>query len=537
MIARVWAALCGVAAGIAFGPWGSGRELAALGALLAVGVVVRRRPALTATSTLGLAFIAGSLAAVADEADGAALQRSVTATTRCEFYGRVLEHAGGLGTLVAIEPSSCAEGGGAGMTEPVDLAPGTSLAVHGWLRPLGVDAFDRARARFGADVEIVVGEIRAGPINGRFHRWAEELRRALRRSTEHLPVERTGLILGMTIGDTSALPEATLEDLRRAGLTHLLAVSGSNVAIVLALVAFVLHRFSLNLRIIGSLVALAFYIVVVGPEPSVLRAGAMGAIALVALLRGARSNTLSLLGLALIVMLLARPGLLYSVGLHLSAAATAGIVIWAAPLADRFSLLPRWPALALGATLAAQLAVAPVLILTFGEVSLVAPLTNLLAFPAVAPITILGLAAGVVALVHDGTARALMSLVSPIAGWVESVGDWGGGLAWGSVTVPTQVGPPLGVLVALLVAKTLRSSESASEVDAPPREDGRMDEWRWRLHDPEGADMRTTDAFASKEEAEAWMGAEWQSLLEEGAETVSLVQGDRTIYVMGLKEA
>ena len=63
-----------------------------------------------------------------------------------------------------------------------------------------------------------------------------------------------------------------------------------------------------------------------------------------------------------------------------------------------------------------------------------------------------------------------------------------------------------------------------------------MAEFVWKLHDPAGAEMRRTDAFATKEEAEAWMGAEWSSLLDEGAETVSLVSGDETLYRMGLRE-
>ncbi|MDQ3916596.1 MAG: hypothetical protein M3323_14900 [Actinomycetota bacterium] len=59
----------------------------------------------------------------------------------------------------------------------------------------------------------------------------------------------------------------------------------------------------------------------------------------------------------------------------------------------------------------------------------------------------------------------------------------------------------------------------------------------WKLHGPRGDELRQTDPFLSKEEAEAWMGAEWSSLLDEGAETVSLVHGDETLYRMGLREA
>jgi hypothetical protein len=63
-----------------------------------------------------------------------------------------------------------------------------------------------------------------------------------------------------------------------------------------------------------------------------------------------------------------------------------------------------------------------------------------------------------------------------------------------------------------------------------------MPDYLWKLHGPGGEDLRTTEPFPSKEEAEAWMGAEWAALLDEGAETVSLVHGDETLYRMGLRE-
>jgi hypothetical protein len=63
-----------------------------------------------------------------------------------------------------------------------------------------------------------------------------------------------------------------------------------------------------------------------------------------------------------------------------------------------------------------------------------------------------------------------------------------------------------------------------------------MADFVWKLHGPSGEDLRATESFASREEAEAWMGAEWATLLDEGAETVSLVHGDETLYRMGLRE-
>lgn len=59
----------------------------------------------------------------------------------------------------------------------------------------------------------------------------------------------------------------------------------------------------------------------------------------------------------------------------------------------------------------------------------------------------------------------------------------------------------------------------------------------WVLHDASGSDLRTSEEFDTKDAAEAWMGTEWSALLEEGAETVSLMDGDERLYKMGLREA
>jgi competence protein ComEC len=260
----------------------------------------------------------------------------------------------------------------------------------------------------------------------------------------------------------------------------------------------------------------------------------MGAIALLALWRGRATQSLDLLGVALIVVLLVRPPLLFSVGLHLSAAATAGIVVWAPSLATRFARLPRPIALALAATLAAQFAVIPILVSTFGEISLVAPVANVLAFPVVAPITVVGLGAGIAALAVPGAARLVMSSLSPLAAWVIEVGNRTGRLSWASMAIPSWWAGPLLGLISFAAWRSLRGARAIP--DSGARDDAGMGDWHWKLHDEQGGDVRATDGFASKEEAEAWLGAEWRALADEGAGSVSLVQGDRVIYTMGLGE-
>ena len=241
---------------------------------------------------------------------------------------------------------------------------------------------------------------------------------------------------------------------------------GSNVAIVVGVVALAVARLGLRARVLACAGALGLYLLVVGPEASVLRAATMGGITLLAMSVGRRTEPLHALGLALIVVLTLRPGLVFSVGLHLSAAATAGIVVFAGPLSRWMDRCPRLVALALAVTLAAQIAVAPVLVGTFGELSLVAPLANLLAAPAVAPATVLGLGAAATGTVWPAAGALCARLADPFVAWILGVGRTTGAWPWASLQVPEWLGWPLGALVIGAAIARLRSIPALTEKES-----------------------------------------------------------------------
>jgi len=260
----------------------------------------------------------------------------------------------------------------------------------------------------------------------------------------------------LAVGDTERLDLAILDAFRRAGLSHLLAVSGSNVAIVGGAVALALRPVGLVARVAAGAAALGLYLLVVGPEPSVLRATVMGAIALVALATGTRTDPLAALGVAVLVLIALRPGLVYSVGLHLSVAATAGIVLWGEAIARRAGRLPRVISVPLGVSIGAQLAVAPLLVGTFGELSLVAPVANLLAAPAVPPATVLSLAAALAHGLNPTAGTFLARLAEPWAAWIVWVGEVFGALPWAALALPKEAWLLLGAVVVGGVWITLR---------------------------------------------------------------------------------
>lgn len=221
------------------------------------------------------------------------------------------------------------------------------------------------------------------------------------------------LLAGFLIGETGQLPEADVDALRRTGLTHFVAVSGSNVALFLA--AWWLAAGPLawgpRRRAVLGLIGLAVFLVVTRWEPSVIRASTMAGLVLGGRLAGIAVDAWTALGGAVTVLILVSGDLAGEVGFQLSVAATAGVLAGAGLGARR---RPRWLWAPLAATAAAQVAVAPLLLLHFGGVPVMAPMANLLAAPLVAAATGLG-GIGVVIGVKPLTGLGLLCARSVLA--------------------------------------------------------------------------------------------------------------------------
>lgn len=276
---------------------------------------------------------------------------------------------------------------------------------------------------------------------------ATTYRTSLEASLDEAPADAGALLAGLTIGDTSGVDDPTTETFRRSGLSHLVAVSGSNVAMVLAAIAIVTVRLPMMVRGGIGLGGLALYVVVVGPEPSVLRAAAMGVVGLIAYMAGRDAASLNSLGIALIAVLAGKPDLLFSIGLHLSAAATLGIVVWSRGIERWFRRIPSLLRAPIAITLSAQIAVAPLLVIAFESLSVVAPVSNVLAAPAVPPATVVGLLSGLVGLVALEGGRLLAAVAAPFAQWILWVADETSGWSWASVNVPAAWGWAMAVPV------------------------------------------------------------------------------------------
>jgi competence protein ComEC len=231
------------------------------------------------------------------------------------------------------------------------------------------------------------------------------------RSVVHRP--EGALVSGFLIGDVRRLPSDDYESLRLAGLSHFVVVSGSNVALFLAALWLATGPlgWSPRRRIIVGLVGVVVFAVVTRWEPSVLRASAMAAAVLGARLVGWHVSALRALSLAVTTLVVVTGSIVHDVGFQLSVAATAGIVLGAPLWVGR---RPLWLWASLGASLSAQVAVAPLLLGHFGSIPIVSPLTNLVSAPLVAVATMtggVGAVAGVSPLVEIAAAVAGVVLV------------------------------------------------------------------------------------------------------------------------------
>lgn len=223
-----------------------------------------------------------------------------------------------------------------------------------------------------------------------------ELRHRLLAATRGLPEPGAGLIAGLAVGDTSAVGADLDEAMKASSLSHLTAVSGANCALVvgLAFAAAAACRARRGIRVASGLVSLAGFVALVTPEPSVVRAAAMAAIAMLGVLLGRRGVGISLLCVAICAVLIADPWLASSLGFALSVAATGALLVLARPLAEGLARwMPRAIALGLSVPLAAQLACGPLLVLITPTVSVYGVAANLLAAPAAPIATVVGLAA------------------------------------------------------------------------------------------------------------------------------------------------
>lgn len=472
MLGLAVAAWAGAGAGRGWGWW---PVLGALGVAALLGLALRRRPHTGVGAVLaGVLVLAavggvtvlrleqvrlGPVSALAGERAAVRVEGVVVSDPR-EVEGRF-----GRSVVCRLQVRSLT---GRAQT----LATRTTVLVVGdpaWLEvPLGSRV--RTTGRLGpADGDVAAILASRGPpetVTGPDPWWrgAGAVRDSVRDAVAHRPADQAALVPALVDGDDAGLDEGLAADFRTTGLTHLLAVSGTNLTLVVGFLLLVARWCGVRgrwLYVVGALGIVGF-VLLARTEPSVLRAAVMGAVGLVALGVDGRRRGARVLGVAVVVLLLAQPGLAVQPGFALSVLATGGIVLLAPVWRDALARwLPRGLAEAIAVPAAAQLACTPVVAALSGQVSLVAVAANLLVAPAVAPATVLGLGGGLVGLLWSPAGRLLGTLAGWCVAWIVAVATRasdlpGAAVGWGSGALALAVLTLLVAAVALAGPVLLR---------------------------------------------------------------------------------
>jgi competence protein ComEC len=293
--------------------------------------------------------------------------------------------------------------------------------------------------------------VRAGPPW--YLAWAAALRSAFRSSTAQLPGDGGLLLPGLAVGDDSAVTPDLTDAMLVSGLTHLTAVSGANCAIVVSAVMLVGGALGLRRRwrIALSLVVLVLFVVLVTPEPSVLRAAVMAGIVLTAMAMGRPSGGIPPLCLSVVLLLSIDPWLALSAGFALSVLATGGLLVLTSPIAALLARwLPRPMALALAVPIGAHLACQPVLLLLSPQLTPYTVPANVLAEPAAAAVSVAGLVVCGLSVLAPPVASAAAWLPWVPAAWIGAVARFFAAAPGAAIPLPD--GAAAAALTVLLTA-------------------------------------------------------------------------------------
>jgi competence protein ComEC len=297
------------------------------------------------------------------------------------------------------------------------LAIGSVLRLSGTLRQTVPG--DSAAAQFFAESAPDVVESPPWWLG-----WAAALRSGFAEAASTLPGDGGDLLPGLAIGDTAAVGADLDGAMKQSSLSHLTAVSGANCAVVIAGVMLLggCLRLRRGVRIAVSLAALGGFVVLVTPDPSVLRAAVMAVIVMLSFGAGRPGRGVPALALAVIVLLMTDPWLSRNYGFALSVLATTGLLMLAAPLGRVLARwMPTWLALVIAIPLAAQLACQPVLLLLSPSLPLYGVPANLLAGPAAPVATVVGLVGCLLLPWLPGVAAGCLQLAWLPSAWIAAV--------------------------------------------------------------------------------------------------------------------
>lgn len=428
---------CGVTAaeGLSWRAWLDGvafdlsRLVLMLGTCLIIGLTLRRKSgAVMMTMGWAVGLMLASLFWVGWHGDALALTRA--GGTRWVAEARTDPRSGRFGERSEVQLETAGKALRLSVAWPEGEAPesGRRVEFFGAVASPGTDEFARRQHQSG-----VCGSISARQVkNVAWHRSARGLVGPMRgqalEAVSHVQGSGGDLLQGIVLGDRRRLRGTQTEsDFRTTGLSHLVAVSGSHLAVVACLIAWALGALRVRRSAVAAAVVsiLGLYVVTTGVQPSAVRAWAMAAVGLSAGLSGRRNDSISALSAAASIALVTWPPVAFDLGFRLSVVSVAGLVVfnrlttaWAKAAVPRAAGALVAP---IALTLTAQMATLPMTVAIFSAISLIAPLANLIVGPLVSLIVVVGLVGTVVHAVVPVVGVALLRFAGAIGGFAAYV--------------------------------------------------------------------------------------------------------------------
>ncbi len=395
-----------------------------------------------------------------------------------------------------------------------EVVAGDRVTVDGQIRPRPDSPYGDYLARIGAVGTLTARTLRVGPSPIDLGRRLEDLRRGAGDALARvLPEPEAGLAAGILIGLRDRVDRDLAAAFTTAGVSHVVAISGWNIAIVAAAIAAIAGRLGRRRRSVVTMLAIAGYVAFAGASASVVRAALMAGVVLLARETGRAGRAAAALGWAAALLLLADPRLISDAGFQLSSLATAGLIAWATPLTDWIQAtgrehVPRWLAESLGVSLAAQAATLPIVLVSFGRLAILAPAVNLIVVPLVAPAMAVGLVAMTGGALVAAGAPAVVGAVLAAPGWVvlrvlDAVVQGAAAVPFASLTLA----PPLDVVAAATSTAGLlgfawwrrrrRGRGTRREIPAPTAAPPKQGAARGSLHRPPPSTGRAAQRAAT----------------------------------------
>jgi len=254
-----------------------------------------------------------------------------------------------------------------------------------------------------------------------------------------LPLREASLAAGMTTGDTSNFSKIDLDNFRKVGLSHIIAVSGSNLSIILVFVTFIFQKyFSKTLRIFLISALIFAFVILTGGEASILRAAIMAILVLIIQRLGRPASGINLLFAAGIILLIFNPSLLYdSKGFQLSFGATFGLIAFSQILENQLNFLPKILKSVLAATLGATFGTLAISLINFQQISIIGPLVNVVVVPLVPWIMGLAIFVGLVNFIFAPLAQFIGLSTWALLRFVELASDFAARLPGANLILPS----------------------------------------------------------------------------------------------------